>query len=281
MKRSGALFAMALAAALLTALSVALLANPEGPNHFRFAILGDRTGEAQTGVYESVWSDVDRERPAFAINVGDTIQGGADATAEAEWREARAIWGRYNYRLFFTPGNHDIWSDASQKLYEKYTGRPAFYSFDFENAHFTVLDNSRTENLSAEQMRFLERDLERNRERRPKFVFFHRPEVWLIPLKFQSGEFPLHQLARKYGVTAVVSGHTHQFAFLERDGVMYLCVESSGGHLRAADNGAAFARGWFYGHVLATVSGAAVEFVAEEIGGEKGRGRTFHFPPLP
>jgi hypothetical protein len=50
---------------------------------FRFAILGDRTGEAQPGVYEQVWKEVAAENPAFVLSVGDTIQGMNDRSAEA------------------------------------------------------------------------------------------------------------------------------------------------------------------------------------------------------
>lgn len=234
---------------------------PASPNDFRFAILGDRTGEAQPGVYERVWRDVDRSHPAFVINAGDVIEGQNDARAEGEWREATAVWQRYRYPLFFTPGNHDIWSTASEKLYEKYTGRAPFYSFNYQDAHFTVLDNSRSENLGDDQMKFLQRDLEQNRGRNPKFVFFHRPALWLIPLKFQSGEFALHQLARKYGIAMVVSGHTHQFLRLERDGVVYLNAGSSGGRLRGSDP----AQGWYFGWTLVVMKGAAVELTFKKL----------------
>ena len=61
-------------------------ARSEPGNDFRFCILGDRTGDAQPGVYERVWHDVDLLHPDFVINAGDTIQGGNDSTAEAEWR---------------------------------------------------------------------------------------------------------------------------------------------------------------------------------------------------
>ena len=47
---------------------------------FCFSILGDRTGDANQQVYEQVWKDVDSLHPDFVINVGDTIQGGNDAT---------------------------------------------------------------------------------------------------------------------------------------------------------------------------------------------------------
>jgi Icc protein len=248
-------------AALLTGTAGLHPAAPVQPNNFRFAVVGDRTGEAQPGVYERVWREVDRVHPDFVINAGDVIEGQNDATADAEWRAARAIWQRYRYPLFFTPGNHDIWSATSERLYEKYTGRPPFYSFNYQDAHFTVLDNSRSENLSDAQMKFLEQDLEQNREHNPKFVFFHRPALWLIPLKFQSGEFALHQLAHKYRVAVVVSGHTHQFLRLERDGVVYLNAGSSGGHLRGPDP----AEGWFFGWTLAVVKGTGVELAIKKL----------------
>ena len=138
-----------------------------------------------------------RQHPDFVINVGDTIQGGNDATAASEWRALRPLWDRYRYPIYFTPGNHDIWSAASRVIYEQQTGHPAFYSFNYQNAHFTVLDNSQAPDLSGDlsdrQMQFLARDLAQNRDRDPKFVFFHKP-FWLIPVKFQSSQFPFHQL---------------------------------------------------------------------------------------
>src|SRR5580693_8099365 len=87
------------------------------PNDFRFSILGDRTGDAQPGVYERIWSELDTVHPDFVINVGDSIQGGSDATAASEWQALRPLWDRYRYRIYLTPGNHDIWSDASRAIY--------------------------------------------------------------------------------------------------------------------------------------------------------------------
>ena len=262
-------------ALLILFVAVPWSAAPEPSNRFRFSIIGDRTGSAQPEIYERVWREVDLLHPDFVITVGDTIEGGNDATAEKEWQSIRAVWQRYSYPFFFTPGNHDIWSAVSEKLYEKYTGHPRFYSFNYQDAHFTILDNSRGDSLGDDQMKFLDRDLEQNRERNPKLIFFHNPTVWLIPLKFRS-DFALHQLARKYHVAAVVSGHTHQFARLEKDGVVYLCVGSSGGHLRGPDNGAGFSQGWFYHHVLATVNAGIVDFTVKEIDGPAGRGRMFN-----
>jgi 3',5'-cyclic AMP phosphodiesterase CpdA len=242
-------------------------------NDFRFSILGDRTGDAQPGVYERVWRELDALHPDFVINVGDTIQGGNDATAASEWRALRPLWAHFGDRMYFTPGNHDIWSPASRQIYEQQTGRPAFYSFNYQNAHFTVLDNSQmpdlSPGLSETQMQFLASDLAQNRDRDPKFVFFHKP-FWLLPVMFQSSHFPFHQLIAKYGVGYVVSGHGHEYVRAVDDGIVYLEAPSSGGKLK----GRGFARGWFYGQLLVTVEGSKVAITAQEVGKPFGQGRT-------
>ena len=239
-------------------------------NDFCFSILGDRTGDADQRVYEQVWNDVDALHPDFVINVGDTIQGGNDATADSEWRALRLLWRRYSYPLYFTPGNHDIWSTASRTVFEKETGRPAAYGFNYKNAHFTVLDNSQTENLSGQQMAFLARDLAENKDRDPKFVFFHKP-FWLIPVTFQNSDFLFHQLIRKYGVRYVVSGHGHQFVRLVQDGVVYLEAPSSGGQLK----GQGFMQGWFFGQVFTCVKGPQVDMLVKQVQGPMGKGHSF------
>lgn len=248
----------------------------EPKNDFRFSILGDRTGGAQPQIYGRVWREVDMLHPDFVINVGDTIQGGKDATAPTEWQELRPLWQRYNhYPLYFTPGNHDVFSDTSRALYEKETGRPSFYSFNYQDAHFTVLDNSRTSDLSADQIEFLEKDLAAHKDRNPKFVFFHKP-YWIALLKLGSGEFPLHQVAKKYGVQHIISGHGHQFVRMVRDGIAYMEVGSSGGTMqRALEQGHGFKEGRFYHHVWGRVKGSKVELTIKELDGAKGAGRIF------
>jgi Icc protein len=266
---AGWLGALLGASAILLAV-VGLTVRGQPQNDFRFCILGDRTGDAQSGVYERIWHDLNVLHPDFAINTGDTIQGGNDATAEAEWRSVRRVWERYSCPLYFTPGNHDIWSSESRRIYEQETGHPPQYGFDYQNSHFTVLDNSQTEDLSPSQMEFLDHDLVTHRDRDPKFVFFHKP-FWLIPVAFQSRQFPFHQLVKKYGVQYVISGHGHQFARFFHDGIVYLEAGSSGGKLK----GEGFERGWFYGQILARVTGSDVKMKVHEIGGPEGKGRSF------
>ena len=267
-----------LAAALALLISggiVAVRALTEPKNDFHFSILGDRTGDAKPGVYSRVWREVDLLHPDFVINVGDTIQRGPDSTVQPQWDRLHTLFERYrHFPLYFTPGNHDVFSETSRAIYERESGRPLYYSFNYQEAHFTVLDNSRTLELSPGQLRFLEADLQAHRDRRPKFVFFHKP-YWILPLRLRGGEFALHELCRRHGVTYVISGHGHQFMRLERDGIVYMEVGSSGGRLRGLERGEGFAEGWFYHHVWVRVRGSRVQCTVMELPEPFGRGRRF------
>ena len=257
------------AAAAAIALVAALMAGAPG-QAFRIVIIGDRTGTVQPGVYEQVWREAAAWKPDLAINVGDSIQGGDDRTVDAEWNALKPLLAPYSrIPLYLTPGNHDIWSEASRRAWERHTRRPAHYSFDQGPVHVTVLDNSQSESLVDAEMRFLEEDLARAASRPVKMVFFHRPS-WLIPVMLGS-DFPLDRVARKHHVQYIVSGHTHRFARFERNGVVYLMVGSSGGHLRAKG----FEDGWFFHHVRATVAGGKVSLVIKEVDPPLGQGRTF------
>jgi hypothetical protein len=175
---------------------LAVCAAPADSTHF--VLLGDRTGEAQPGVYERVWRELAATRPAFVLSVGDTIQGLNDATVEAEWRETRRILEPYRrIPLYLTPGNHDIWSAASERFFREFAGRATtHYSFDSGGAHFAVLDNSRSEALPAGELAWLESDLREHAAAKVKFVVSHRP-TWLMDAALGATNGPLHVIAKR------------------------------------------------------------------------------------
>jgi predicted phosphodiesterase len=256
---------------------LALRAFPEPANNFHLALLGDRTGGAEPQIYGRVWREIDLLHPDFVLNVGDTIEGNRDdATVEKQWQDFHALWKRYkHYPLYFTAGNHDIWSALSEKVYIRETRFQPHYSFDYQDAHFTVLDNSRAAGLDEAQLQFLEKDLKANRNKSPKFVIFHRP-YWIEPLKADAASFPLHRIARQYGVAHVISGHGHKFVRMVRDGVQYMEVGSSGGTMRGKLlRGEGFSQGNFYHFVWGKVEGSKAQFTVKEIDGAAGRGRMF------
>ena len=255
--------------AAAASLALATIAASGTPESFRFVILGDRTGEAQPGVFEAAWREAAAARPAFVITVGDTIEGLDDRTAPTQWREVERILKPYRrYPLYLTPGNHYIWSDASERLFRKYAAHPPHYSFDYARAHFTILDNSRSDELSAGELSFLENDLRAHAAQPVKFIFSHRPS-WLLDVALRNPRSPLHQLARQYGVRYVIAGHVHQMLRLDLEGVTYISMASSGGHLRGSQR---YADGWFFGLAQVEVRGTDVDFHIEELKAPYGEG---------
>ncbi len=250
----------------------AILAHAAGPQpaSFRFVLLGDRTGEARQGVYEEALREAAQEHPAFLLTVGDTIQGLVDATAESEWKDVERLLAPYRkIPLYLTPGNHDIWSPASEKLYVKYSGRPIHYGFDYGDAHFTILDNSRSDDLPESEMAFLRSELEAHAAQPVKFIVSHRPS-WIAPAALGITEFELHRLAKKYGVQYVIAGHLHQMVHMELDGVTYLSMPSAGGHLRMSMK---YEDGWFFAYTVVEIKGRQIIIQVHELKPPFGSGR--------
>ena len=256
-------------AALLLPAFILLAAAP-APDSFRFAIFGDRTGSTQAGVYEQAWQEAVGDNAAFVVGVGDTIEGLNDASAEQQWQTFERILGLYRrYPLYLAPGNHDIWSETSARLFRKYSGHPPHYSFDSGPVHVTVLDNSRSDQLSADELDFLDKDLQAHAAQPVKFVISHRPS-WLIDAVLRNPNFAVHRLARKYGVQYVIAGHVHQLLHVDLDGVTYLSMPSAGGHLRSTKS---YEDGWFFGYALVQVTGKRVSLQIKELKKPYGQSR--------
>ena len=254
---------------LAIALAIALAASwAAEPGEFRFAIVGDRTGEAQPGVWDRVWREVSGSGPAFVVSIGDVIQGLDDARSDAQWQELLGTLAPYRkIPIYFAPGNHDVWSEASADLYRKYSTRPLHYSFNYGTAHFTVLDTSRSDSLPAAEMDFLAADLAKHPDAAAKFIFMHRPS-WVMDAALRNTAAPLHQLAKRYGVKWIVAGHVHQLIHAEVDGVTYFAAPSAGGHLRLSKK---YEDGWFFGWTDVQVKAGEAVFTVNESEGRRTR----------
>lgn len=267
--KQGGWFAGTIAAVSAVA-GAAVLLWAQAPAPVRFAIVGDRTGETVPGVYEAVWREMAAAKPAFVLGTGDSIQGMDDAAAENEWREFDRMLEPFRSIPYYqTPGNHDIWSEASAKLFAAHAGHAPDYSFDRGGAHFTILDNSRDDNLQPAEMAFLEQDLKAHAAAPVKFIVSHRPS-WLLSVVVRNPAFPLQQLAEKYGARYVIAGHVHEMMHGSLDGVEYISAPSAGGHLRASGK---YQDGWFFGYILVTVNGASASFEIHELPPPHGEAR--------
>jgi predicted phosphodiesterase len=216
---------------------------------FSFVILGDRTGKHHEGVYEAVIAQSLCEGADFYISVGDQIEGYTSNLDEinTEWAEYFKIIEPIPVAVYLTPGNHDIWDDASEDRWRGWTGCEPNYSFDYSGVHFVVLDTSRwffTVNLPEATFAWLEDDVSFHDDARLTLVFTHKPLIYSTLT--ENGGDRLHHIFLEHGVDGVFTGHLHTYFFTEYDGIPYTTVGTSGGHIEEGD---------FFQYAVVKVSG--------------------------
>lgn len=221
---------------------------------YHFAVLGDRTGGANQEAFEMVLQDIEMLHPDFVMTVGDLIEGYTDVTsAREEWDEIFKSFEVISCPIFPVLGNHDIYDEESEELYIEKTGFYPYYTFDFENSHFIVLNNAIAENveqMGKEQIQWLKKDLIENKDKDNIFVFMHKP-FWANEVA-EGKEDKLHDIFKENNVDAVITGHWHQFASNEYDGVRYILLGSSGGDWGSDEN---IGLGMFYQFLWCKVEG--------------------------
>jgi hypothetical protein len=199
-----------------------------------FAVIGDRTGNEQPGIYARTIEQVQRYYPDLALTVGDMIEGYTSDTVliKRQWEEYLDLVEPLTMPTYFTAGNHDIWDVVSRGFYERYIGEPC-YSFTVDSIHFVFLDNGMCpgiQDFPEEQITWLRNDLEANRDPLYTFVFMHIP-YWVNTVARGNPDI-LHTIFVKYGVSAVFNGHLHSYRYGRYNGVTYVGVGSSGAEPR-------------------------------------------------
>lgn len=199
--------------------------------NFNFVVLGDRTANAKTEVFELIIDEIKILNPDFLINVGDLIEGYTDDanTIESEWDYIIRQLNRTGVPYYLTPGNHDIWDAKSESIYCKHFGK-TYYSFDYEKCHFVIIDNSRYDSLSAlpaKELNWLKQDLAKHKKARLTFCFMHKP-FW-----YNSNQaIALHKFFQAGGVDYVFSGHNHYYMSKIWDSIVYIQVGPSGSRFK-------------------------------------------------
>jgi Calcineurin-like phosphoesterase/Purple acid Phosphatase, N-terminal domain len=197
-------------------------AKPLTTNSFRFAVFGDSGDGSQN--QKDVATRLMQVQPDLVVHTGDIIYNEMSyGLVETRYFQIykdllKSVW------LAPTMGNHDVTYNNGQSFVDVFVNPPnatnpaereLYYSFDYGNAHYLVLNNyfSMT-TVGSPQYNWLKNDLASSNQFW-KFVFFHQPAY-----ASNSSQGPrdnaaivnnLVPLFEQYNVDIVFSGHWHYY----------------------------------------------------------------------
>ncbi len=264
------------AAFLLVVLATLLPSVQNGPSadKFTFAVVGDLHSSGSTevpGQFIAILKEINLLRPDFIVSTGNLIEGDVDDETQIRgewdaWRDAVAD-NLDDIPFFPLAGNHDIWSQSSEKLYEEIVA-PLWYSFDYGDSHFIVLcsaDKDYSNGIRKDELHWLENDLQANSDEKHIFCFIHHP-MWQKHEEDGWEEWydEIHPLLARYHVDYAFSGHWHVYEdYGIVDGIHYITTGGAGGTL---DTRRPDYLGPFYHYLLVTVDGDKVDVAVMKIG---------------
>jgi 3',5'-cyclic AMP phosphodiesterase CpdA len=157
------------------------------------------------------------KKPSFMIHTGDI----SHLSLASQFDDADRIISQTRLDVHYVPGEHDF-LDPEQKFYRDRYGRgtkgAGWYSFDANGVHFIGLVNvvdlkaGGLGFLGAEQLEWLEDDLEGRSASTPIVVFAHIP-LWTIYPDWGWGTDDSAQALsylKRFGSVTVLNGHIHQ-----------------------------------------------------------------------
>jgi hypothetical protein len=129
--------------------------------------------------FEAKFDLINERNSVLGFLTGDIVKYGT----EKDWDEVDSVLKFLNAKVYFAPGNHDVYE---RTLYESRYG-PTYYNFYYNDDLFIVLDpNLDHWNISGEQLEFLKNVIEANKniDNDNIFVFFHQLLWWAPDNKY-------------------------------------------------------------------------------------------------
>lgn len=199
-------------------------------DYFTFAVMGDSQDGSKT--FKKILKDIDNDHYIFAIDNGDLVFDGEKAKYRTFYNMIKNVQTPFLVAI----GNHDIKEGGAENYFDIF-GK-FYYSFDYGNSLFIVLDDANEKTIDAVQMGWLEEQLQKNYQH--KFVFLHVPLFDPRPrvdksLKNKQNVQEFMALMEKYKPDVVFSSHIHAYFDEMRNGVNYIITGGAGSELWGTD----------------------------------------------
>jgi len=198
------------------------------PDNFQFAIVADRTGDHRPGVFAEAVEKLNLLSPQFVMSIGDFIEGHTEDEAELEhqWDEFDGLTNKLQMPFFYVPGNHDIDSETTGRMWRQRRG-PSYYYFIYHDVLFLCLNTEDTasSHISDQQLEYFRAVIKANNNVRWTLVFLHKPLWWNPDTLEYWQKFVALLGQRPYTVFA---GHRHTYDKSVYDDKRYYILATTG-----------------------------------------------------
>lgn len=255
-----------LALAVIAFCVPAVQASP-APAPFTFIVFGDnrpaKATDPVTEVFKQITAEVRCLHPAFVITTGDLIYGSATDLdlVNKEYDEVLPLVRSLGVPVYFAVGNHEIRGvQANEDLYRRRVFPKLYYSFNYGNSHFVVLDSDivgQEHKITGRQLAALENDLAKAQGKFAHLYVFEHQQPY--PVSFHIGSsldtYPADRdkfqaVLEKYHVEYLITGHEHLYDDSVHGGVREIIAGGAGAPLYPSARG-----GSFYHYLIVTVDG--------------------------
>jgi predicted phosphodiesterase len=191
----------------------------------------------------------------FLLIAGDLTGSGTPTEFQNFLNVMRASGVKY----YCVPGNHDVATSPVSQAYTQYIG-PPHQSFDFQNSHFLLIDDSTPElGFYPAEQQWAAADLKAAKARGAEHVFAmtHVPPRFPYSAKAYSGQIAgidanehLVPVLKSGGAQELFCGHVHTYEQETEDGLPITITGGAGAPLMGADS--------YHNYVLVEVNGRQV-----------------------
>ena len=248
---------------------------PAGAEPFRFVVYGDN--RSRHDVHRRVIAQVLKlGAPDFIMQTGDMVENGNESAQWPIFFEVEKDLLRQT-AFFATLGNHERNTHYFGDIFHN----NAYYSFDWGNAHFSIIDSDianfpghEREQAAfwSEETRWLEQDLSAHQKADFRFVMMHHPPFTAVASRQGTNGHvaTLTPTLEKYGVSAGFFGHDHNYQHHLKNGIHYVTTGGGGAPLYDVSKPAAgvmVKAASIENFVSVSVNGKAAHFQAIDING--------------
>jgi len=223
-------------------------------DQFQFVVMGD--SRSHPDKFEQLIAQIVKLKPVFVVMTGDLItSGGKEVSVDSlqkEWNKQFLMptqrFVESGIPLYPVIGNHDVSkkNPVSEKLYcDQFNlpGNERWYSFNYGNSHFIVLNShefGERHKVAGEQLEWLKLDL-RTTKAENNFLFIHEPAY---PVKehlgssldkYSADRDTLWALLNKHAVDIFFAGHEHIYHRSVHDGLLHIISGGGGAPIRKWD----------------------------------------------